>query len=118
MPPQLAPFYAHVHPLFWPVLWLNLEWVRQWLERHDVNILVSVTWWGRVRIITVGDHRLAWRRPEPVRPGWDDPVWQSSVPGAILAEGEMATCVLPQSCAGLISAPGAPAFALPCPDTS
>lgn len=95
MSPELARFYAHVHPAFWPWLWLQLKLVHIFLMRHDHNILVSVTRRGCVRIVQVGDHRLAWRRPEPARANWDDPVWESSVPGNILSEQEACVFSLP-----------------------
>lgn len=41
------PFFAHVHPLFWPVLWWNLH-------RFVARLEVLMTLYGR-------DARLSWR---------------------------------------------------------
>ena len=80
MTPQIARLYAHVLPVFWPYLWLQLRWI---FKRQDVELrtlLISVTKWGQVHIVQVGDHWRAYRKPAQVKAGWDDPVWQSAMP--------------------------------------
>ncbi|MGE6696545.1 hypothetical protein ACQKH5_02550 [Hyphomonas sp. NPDC076900] len=79
MSPQIARLYAHVVPVFWPYLWLQLRWI---FKRQDVELrtlLISVTRWGHVHIVQVGDHWRAYRKPAAVKPSWDDPVWESHI---------------------------------------
>ena len=70
MPPeQVKAFYAHVWPIFWPVLWWNLIVYRAWRaelrERgHDGNVCLAVARWGQLVITYV----------EPPRP--DVPAYQ------------------------------------------
>ena len=70
MPPeQVKAFYAHVWPIFWPVLWWNLIVYRAWRaelrERgFDGNICVAVARWGQLVITYI----------EPPRP--DTPEYQ------------------------------------------
>ena len=80
MTPQIARLYAHVLPVFWPYLWLQLRWI---FKRQDVELrtlLISVTKWGQVHIVQVGDHWRAYRKPAAIKPGWDNPVWQNALP--------------------------------------
>ncbi len=79
MSPKIARLYAHVLPLFWPYLWLQLRWI---FKRQDVELrtlLISVTKWGHVHIVHVGDHWRAYRQPEAIRPAWDNPIWESHI---------------------------------------
>ncbi|MCI4644935.1 MAG: hypothetical protein MRY64_09150 [Hyphomonadaceae bacterium] len=61
------PDYAHVHPLFWPVLWWNLHRFVARLEilmehyGRDARISWRVSWYGVIEIYEV--------RPVP-RPTW------------------------------------------------
>ena len=80
MTPQIARLYEYVLPVFWPYLWLQLRWI---FKRQDVELrtlLISITKWGQVHIVQVGDHWRAYRKPEAIKPGWDDPVWQNALP--------------------------------------
>ncbi len=79
MSPKIARLYAHVLPVFWPYLWLQLRWI---FKRQDVELrtlLISVTKWGHVHIVHVGDHWRAYRQPEALRPAWDNPIWESHI---------------------------------------
>ena len=68
MPPeQVKAFYAHVWPIFWPVLWWNLIVYRTWRaelrERgFDGNICVAVARWGQLVVTYI----------EPPRPDVPD----------------------------------------------
>ena len=68
MPPeQVKAFYAHVWPIFWPVLWWNLIVYRAWRaelrERgFDGNICIAVARWGQLVITYI----------EPPRPDVPD----------------------------------------------
>ena len=70
MPPeQVKAFYAHVWPIFWPVLWWNLIVYRAWRaelrERgFDRDICLAVARWGQLVITYI----------EPPRP--DAPEYQ------------------------------------------
>ena len=80
MTPQIARLYAHVLPVFWPYLWLQLRWIFKRQDRELRTLLISVTKWGQVHIVQVGDHWRAYRKPAAIKPGWDDPVWESAMP--------------------------------------
>ncbi|PKP80736.1 MAG: hypothetical protein CVT79_14060, partial [Alphaproteobacteria bacterium HGW-Alphaproteobacteria-18] len=63
--------------------------------------------WGQVHIVQVGDHWRAYRKPAPVKAGWDDPVWQSHISpnliGVFLEDSENPpTTQHPLSGAGLL----------------
>jgi len=92
MTPQIARLYAHVLPVFWPYLWLQLRWIFKRQDKELRTLLISVTRWGQVHIVQVGDHWRAYRKPAPVKAGWDDPVWQSAIPpnmvGVFLEESQ------------------------------
>ncbi|MBY9066663.1 hypothetical protein K1X12_07115 [Hyphomonas sp. WL0036] len=80
MTPQIARLYAHVLPIFWPYLWLQLRAI---FKRQDVelrSLLIAVTKWGRIHIVSVGDHWRAYKKPERTKPEWNDPVWESALP--------------------------------------
>ena len=70
MPPeQVKAFYAHVWPIFWPVLWWNLIVYRAWRaelrERgYDGDVCLAVARWGQLVITYI----------EPPRP--DAPEYQ------------------------------------------
>ena len=66
-PEQVKAFYAHVWPIFWPVLWWNLIVYRAWRaelrERgFDGNICLAVARWGQLVVTYV----------EPPRPDVPD----------------------------------------------
>ena len=79
MSPQIARLYAHVLPVFWPYLWLQLRWIFRRQDKELRTLLISVTKWGQVHIVHVGDSWRAYRKPMPVKASWDDPVWQSHI---------------------------------------
>ena len=68
MPPeQVKAFYAHVWPIFWPVLWWNLIVYRAWRSElrargFDRDICLAVARWGQLVITYV----------EPPRPDVPD----------------------------------------------
>ena len=66
-PEQIRAFYAHVWPIFWPVLWWNLIVYRAWRaelrERgFDGNVCIAVARWGQLVITYI----------EPPRPDVPD----------------------------------------------
>ena len=68
-PEQVKAFYAHVWPIFWPVLWWNLIVYRAWRaelrERgYSGNVCIAVARWGQLVITYI----------EPPRP--DVPEYQ------------------------------------------
>jgi hypothetical protein len=80
MTPQIARLYAHVLPIFWPYLWLQLRAI---FKRQDVELrtlLIAVTKWGRIHIVSVGDHWRAYKKPALVKAHWSDPAWESALP--------------------------------------
>ena len=79
MTPQIARLYAHVLPLFWPYLWLQLRWIFKRQDAELRTLLIAVTKWGYVHIVHVGDHWRAYRKPAAIRASWDDPVWESRI---------------------------------------
>ena len=80
MSPQIAArLYAHVLPVFWPYLWLQLRWIFKRQDKELRTLLISVTKWGHVHIVHVGDHWRAYKKPKAVKPNWDDPVWESNI---------------------------------------
>ena len=102
MTPQIARLYAHVLPVFWPYLWLQLRWIFKRQDRELRTLLISVTKWGQVHIVHVGDSWRAYRKPAPVKAGWDDLVWQSALPP------NMAATFLQESETRLAGEPSAP----------
>ena len=80
MSPQIAArLYAHVLPVFWPYLWLQLRWIFKRQDKELRTLLISVSKWGHIHIVHVGDHWRAYKKPEAVKPSWDDPVWESYI---------------------------------------
>ena len=80
MSPQIAArLYAHVLPVFWPYLWLQLRWIFKRQDKELRTLLISVSKWGHVHIIHVGDSWRAYKKPKAVKPSWDDPVWESHI---------------------------------------
>jgi hypothetical protein len=79
MTPQIARLYDYVLPVFWPYLWLQLRWI---FKRQDVELrtlLISVTKWGHVSIVYVGDSWRAYKKPASVRASWDNPTWETHI---------------------------------------
>ncbi|AXE63368.1 hypothetical protein BBF93_03410 [Hyphomonas sp. CACIAM 19H1] len=79
MSPEIARLYAHVLPVFWPYLWLQLRWIFKRQDGELRTLLISVSKWGHVYIVQAGDHGRAYRKPAAVKPSWDDPVWESHI---------------------------------------
>ena len=80
MSPQIAArLYAHVLPVFWPYLWLQLRWIFKRQDKELRTLLISVTKWGHIHIVHVGDHWRAYKKPKAVKPAWNDPVWESNI---------------------------------------
>ena len=57
-PEQTNALYAHVWPIFWPVLWWNLIVYRAWRDElrargHDSNVCIAVARWGRLVVTYV-----------------------------------------------------------------
>ena len=80
MSPEHARLYAYVHPLFWGWLWLQLQLFTSWQRESHRTLLIAVTRWGSIYTVQIGDKVTTYRKPEPVKPGWDDPIWQTSNP--------------------------------------
>jgi hypothetical protein len=84
--PHFARLFAHVHPLFWPILWWSLNRLFKWYDTSGYEeILFGTTRWGYVYVAFVGDKRTdpsAYRPHQPRMTRWDDPVWESHVPKA------------------------------------
>ena len=81
--PHLRRYFDFVHPFFWPVLYWQLKRAWLFLQREKLtSVLLSVTWWGSVRIVYLGDKIEApVHNPlAPTKPRWDDPVWSMDVP--------------------------------------
>ena len=79
MTPQIARLYDYVLPVFWPYLWLQLRWIFKRQDEELRTLLISVTKWGHVSIVYVGDHWRAYRKPKAIRASWDDPSWESHI---------------------------------------
>jgi hypothetical protein len=80
MSPQFAArLYAHVLPVFWPYLWLQLRWIFKRQDAELRTLLIAVTKWGQIRILHTGDHWRAYKKPKAVKPNWDNPVWESHI---------------------------------------
>ena len=109
MTPQIARLYAHVLPVFWPYLWVQLRWIFKRQDAELRTLLISVTRWGHVHIVYVGGSWRAYRKPAAVRASWDDPVWESHI------APNMAGVFLEESQTLLAPNPSAPnADILPC----
>lgn len=125
MPEQIARMYAYVHPAFWPWLWLQLLLVRLGQDEHKRNLLLAVTRCGNIFIVGYGDRGDAYRKLEPTKPAWDDPVWQARIPPNIVGgflefsaipptvlSGAVLPCLQDERC------PGGARAGFPIPDTS
>ena len=79
MTPQIARLYDYVLPVFWPYLWLQLRWIFKRQDKELRTLLISVTKWGHVSIVYVGDSWRAYKKPKATRASWDDPAWESHI---------------------------------------
>lgn len=98
MTPQIARLYAHVLPVFWPYLWLQLCWIFKRQDEELCTLLISVTRWGHVHIVRVGDSWRAYRKPASTKASWDNPIWESHIApnmAGIFLE-EVTTLILPR----------------------
>ena len=90
--PHFAPLFRRVHPLFWWVLWWNLNRLLDWFETAGYEeILYSTNPWGFIRIAYLGDKTSdpsAYRPYELSKPRWDDACWSTNVPMLFLASAE------------------------------
>jgi hypothetical protein len=87
--PHFAPFFAHVHPLCWLILWWELNRLMRWFKAHGIgNALYSVNEWGFVDIHCVvakpdpNAYKPAQRTFRPLT----DPSWESAVPACLDTE--------------------------------
>jgi hypothetical protein len=128
--PHFARAFAHVHPLFWPVLWWSLNRLLKWYETAGYeNVLYSITRFGLIRIAFYGARTPepgAYQPLTPTRAHWSDPVWATATPAIAraLAARDLtpgATFILPRQAGGSICGlcpRTAGALALPALDTS
>ena len=79
MTPQIARLYDYVLPVFWPYLWLQLRWIFKRQDEELRTLLISVTRWGHVHIVRVGDSWRAYKKPKAIRASWNDPAWESHI---------------------------------------
>jgi hypothetical protein len=101
--PVYRPWFDQVHPLFWPVLYWQLECTFAWMKRTGImDVMLSIRWWGKVDVVYIGDKRpdpSAYRPYVLTKPRFDDPVWQSDLPLAFafdpLTVRPDATSILP-----------------------
>ncbi len=106
--PVFAPYFAAVHPFFWPILYWQLSRLIRWMKDENLSgALLGVTWWGQLHVIFPGD-----KNPDPntyrpyalSRPRWDDPAWASDVPPCfatfITLEALKAALILPRAAGG------------------
>jgi hypothetical protein len=109
--PVYRPWFDRVHPIFWPVLWWQLEVTIAWMKRAGItDVMLTIHWWGGVEIVFTGDKQpdpSAYRPYVSTRPRWDNPSWESAVPLAFLFDPLTvrldATSILPRD-AGEVAA--------------
>jgi hypothetical protein len=70
--------------MFWPVLWLSLNWAARWLRTSEYNtVLFDCDQFGFVSIYFLGDRKDAagsYRPLARVLPHWTDDRWATRVP--------------------------------------
>ncbi|MEO1473233.1 MAG: hypothetical protein AAFS03_04720 [Pseudomonadota bacterium] len=98
---------GHVHPLFWPVLWLNLALI--WVRYGEACV------WLELRLTEFGGVRVARVYADPV-PDWRDAVW-AAAPRLSVAGVRRIICAPPlrlarfgRRCAALMPAQAALSF--------
>ncbi len=113
--PHFAPLFAHVFVLCWPILVWQINRLFSWSRREGYpNILYSVSRWGFITIVYLGDRQDpdAYKPlPRIFRP-LTDASYASDLP-ANLATSESLTAVPPLSRAAGEVAPKGPEGALP-----
>ena len=105
---QVLRYHAHVLPVFWPVLWLNL--IRLVATMHLLGeagrnaILIEVTWTGRIHILFMADSAAERAGPCPLEGCFDLAPWQRLCPidlGALAGLFAIVPAALPrQPCKG------------------
>ena len=65
----LSYLYDDVHPLFWPVLWVNIGWLCVMAavyaeDRGEGDILFAVSWYGMIEIRFVGGEVIPGPAPD------------------------------------------------------
>ncbi|MFN4184477.1 MAG: hypothetical protein ACK4M6_06795, partial [Hyphomonas sp.] len=64
------------------------------------TLLVAVTRWGNLYTVQIGDKVTTYRKPDPVKPSWHDPVWQTANPpnmvGVFLEFSEFPPAEIPE----------------------
>ncbi len=99
---HLAPYFAQVFPLFWPVLYWQLVKMSAQLRAAGCReALGRVTWWGGVYIEILGDKVEApsAHKPLGVLRNWVDPMPAPAILEALRA-------VLPRICDEAVSPQG------------
>ncbi len=95
--PHFAPFFAHVHPLCWLILWWELNRLMRWFKAHGIgNALYSVNEWGFVSIhyaVPQPDPN-AYKPPQRTFRPLTDPSWESAVPACLDIEALAAAILL------------------------
>ncbi len=91
--PDLAPYFAQVLPIFWPVLYWQLVKMSAQLRAAGCReALGRVTWWGGVYITLLGDRTpspSAYRPLTPTRGHWSDESWSTALPAQFTGEGTL-----------------------------
>ena len=80
--PVFARMFEQVHVLFWPVLWFNITRLARWVAENGApDLLISVTWWGRITVIRTAPPE---RPLKPYRPLSDYIDQPTHLPAAVL----------------------------------
>ena len=97
--PAFARFFAMVHPLFWPILWWQLNRLARYImDENPGNVLYSVNAWGIVRICYIArglDPDAYKPLPRTFRP-LTDASWESALPACLGSEAPH-TLILPRT---------------------
>jgi hypothetical protein len=82
--PHFAPLFAHVHVMFWPVLWLSINWTARALREGGYeNILFACDQFGFMKIAYYGEKKVEPGTYQPLAPTlahWSDDSWATNVP--------------------------------------
>ncbi len=96
--PDLAPYFAQVLPIFWPVLYWQLVKMSAQLRAAGCReALGRVTWWGGVYITLLGDKPpspSAYKPLTPARVHWSDEIWSTALPTGL--DTEVGRPILPR----------------------
>ena len=47
--------FARCWPIFWPWLWWQLVELEAWVEHEQRDLIIGVSWYGRIMILALGD---------------------------------------------------------------